>query len=94
MKIENMLDSAHYKHSGGRMNSNELESYVDISLGRIIFNRTMVPRNTCEEFRSVAKIESGGLYMSKIDNFGIYTHFFYKNVVFWLRVTAIRSPSR
>ena len=61
VKIENMLDSSHYKHSGGRMNSNELESYVDVSLGRIIFNRTMVPRNTCEEFRSVAKFETGGL---------------------------------
>ena len=57
------------------MNANELESYVDVRLGRIIFNRTMVPRNTCEEFRSVAKIETGGLYMSKIDNFGIYTYY-------------------
>ena len=57
------------------MNSNELESYVDVSLGRIIFNRTNVPRSTCEEFRSVAKIESGGLCMSKIDNFGIYTYY-------------------
>ena len=40
-KIENMLDSAHYRSTGGRMNENELESYTDVSLGRIIFNRTM-----------------------------------------------------
>ena len=57
------------------MDSNELESYVDVSLGRIIFNRTNVPRRTCEEFRSVAKIESGGLHASKIDNFAIYTYY-------------------
>ena len=75
VKIENMLDSSHYKHSGGKMNSNEMESYVDVSLGRIIFNRTNIPRSTCEEFRSVAKIESGGLYASKIDNFAIYTYY-------------------
>ena len=57
------------------MNSNEIESYVDVSLGRIIFNRTNIPRSTCEEFRSVAKIESGGFYASKIDNFAIYTYY-------------------
>ena len=57
------------------MNSNKMESYVDVSLGRIIFNRTNIPRSTCEEFRSVAKIESGGLYASKIDNFAIYTYY-------------------
>ena len=44
-KIENMLDSSHYMNTGGRMNENELETYTDVSLGRIIFNRTMIPRS-------------------------------------------------
>ena len=62
VNIENMLDNSHYKHTGGKMNTNEMESYVDVSLGRIIFNRTNIPRNSCQEFRTVARIESGGLY--------------------------------
>ena len=41
VNIENMLDNSHYKHTGGKMNTNEMESYVDVSLGRIIFNRTV-----------------------------------------------------
>ena len=51
VKIENMLDNSHYKHTGGKLNTNELESYNDVSLGRIIFNRTNIPRNTSQEFR-------------------------------------------
>ena len=71
-RIENILDSSHYRSTGGRQNENELESYVDVSLGRIIFNRTNIPRHQCEEYKSIARIETGGLYMSKVDNFGIY----------------------
>ena len=74
-KIENMLDSSHYRSTGGRMNENELETYTDVSLGRIIFNRTMIPRSHCEEYKSIAKIETGGLYMSKVDNYGIYAYY-------------------
>ena len=33
VKIENMLDNTHYKHTRGKMNTNEVESYVDVSLG-------------------------------------------------------------
>ena len=57
------------------MNTNEIESYEDVSLGRIIFNRTNIPRDNCQEFRSVARIESGGLYESKLDNFAIYQYY-------------------
>ena len=74
-RIENILDNSHYKSTGGRQNENELESYVDVSLGRIIFNRTNIPRHRCEEYKSIAKIETGGLYMSKVDNFGIYAFY-------------------
>ena len=56
VNIENMLDNSHYKHTGGKMNTNEMESYVDVSLGRIIFDRTNIPCNSCQEFRTVAKI--------------------------------------
>ena len=75
VNIEHMLDNSHYKHTGGKMNTNEMESYVDVSLGRIIFNRTNIPRNTCQEFRSVARIESGGLYHSKIDSYAIFQYY-------------------
>ena len=57
------------------MNTNEVESYVDVSLGRIIFNRTNISRNTCQEFRSITRIESGGLYESKIDNYSIFQYY-------------------
>ena len=49
--IENILDNSHYKSTGGKSNANELESYVDVNLGRIIFNRTNIPRNACQEYR-------------------------------------------
>ena len=75
MEIENILDNSHYKNTGGKKNTNEIESYVDVSLGRIIFNRTNIPRNTCQEYRSVARIESGGLYHSKLDNYAIYQYY-------------------
>ena len=74
-RIENILDSSHYRSSGGKQNQNELESYVDVSLGRILFNRTNIPRHHCEEYKSIARIETGGLYMSKVDNFGIYAFY-------------------
>ena len=46
-EIENILDNSHYKSVGGRRNANELESYVDANIGRIVFNRTSIPRNKC-----------------------------------------------
>ena len=75
VEIENILDNSHYKSTGGKKNKNEMESYVDVNLGRIIFNRTNIPRNTCQEYRSVARIESGGLYHSKLDNYAIYQYY-------------------
>ena len=75
VEIENMLDNSHYKSVGGKRNANELESYVDVNMGRIIFNRTNIPRNTCQEYRSVTKIESGELYHSKLDDYAIYKYF-------------------
>ena len=34
VEIENILDNSHYKSTGGKRNSNEMESYVDVNLGR------------------------------------------------------------
>ena len=75
VEIENILDISHYKSIGGKRNANELDSYVDVKMGRIIFNRTNIPRNTCQEYRSVTKIESGELYHSKLDDYAIYRYF-------------------
>ena len=71
-EIENILDNSHYKSVGGRRNANELESYIDANIGRIIFNRTNIPRDRCQEYRSVTKIEDGELYHSKLDDYAIY----------------------
>ena len=72
--IEDILDSDHYKNVGGKRNINELESYADANIGTVVFNRTNLPRNRCQEFRSIAKIEDGQLFHSKLDKFAIYRY--------------------
>ena len=43
-------------------------------MGTIVFNRTNLPRNKCQELISVAQIEDGQLFHSKIDKFSIYQY--------------------
>ena len=69
--IEEVLDNDHYKSVGGRKNINELESYQDIIVGTVVFNRTRLPRTKCEEIRSIATIENGELLQSKLEKFAI-----------------------
>ena len=69
--IEEVLDKEHYKSVGGRKNINELESYQDIIVGTVVFNRTRLPRTKCEEVRSIATIENGELLQSKLEKFAI-----------------------
>ena len=69
-----LLDNDHYKNVGGKRNINELESYADVNVGTVVFNRTNIPRNRCQEFRSIAKIEDGQLFHSKLDKFAIYRY--------------------
>ena len=52
----------------------ELEGYRDKSVGTIVFNKTTLPQNRCEEFRSVAKITDGLLFRSKLNSFFIYQY--------------------
>ena len=73
-EIEDILDSDHYTNVGGKKNVNELESYIDANVGTIVFNRTSIPRNRCQEYRSVAKIENGELFHSKLDDYAIYRY--------------------
>ena len=73
-EIEDILDSDHYKNVGGKRNINELESYTDANVGTIVFNRTNLPRNRCQEYRSIANIENGQLFHSKLDNYAIYRY--------------------
>ena len=49
-EIEDILDSDHY-NDGVKMIEHELESYTDANVGTIVFNRTDIPRNKCQEFR-------------------------------------------
>ena len=69
--IEDVLDNEHYRSVGGRKNINELESYQDIIIGQVVFNRTGLPRSRCENFRSIATIENGELLQSKLESFSI-----------------------
>ena len=73
-EMENILDSKHYQSIGGRRNANELETYVDANMGRLVFNRTNIPRKKCQEYRSVSKIEDGELFYSKLDDYAIYRY--------------------
>ena len=43
--IEDVLDNEHYRSVRGRKNVNELESYQDIIIGQVVFNRTGLPRS-------------------------------------------------
>ena len=72
--IEEILDNVHYKSVGGKRNINELESYEDVNIGRVVFNRTNLPRHKCEEYRSIAKIDNGELLQSKLERFAIYKY--------------------
>ena len=68
-EIENILDNGHYKKDGVNLVEHELEGYIDANVGTIVFNRTNLPRNKCQEFRSVAQIEDGQCFTQKLINF-------------------------
>ena len=50
---------------------NMLESYRDIVYGTVVFNISGLPRNQCETFRSISKIENGEILQSKLEKFAI-----------------------
>ena len=52
----------------------DLEGYRDAALGTIVFNKTTVPKTSCEEFRLVDKINDGSLYRTKLGKFYIYQY--------------------
>ena len=45
-----------------------------MNIGRVVFNRTNLPRHKCEEYRSIAKIDNGELLQSKLERFAIYKY--------------------
>ena len=63
-----------FSNMGLEIINKDLEGYRNAALGTIVFNRTTVPKTRCEEFRSVAKINDGSLYRSKLDDFYIYKY--------------------
>ena len=69
--IEKIIDQGHYQNIGGRNNVNMLESYRDIVYGTVVFNISGLPRNQCETFRSISKIENGEILQSKLEKFAI-----------------------
>ena len=71
---EEILENSSYKDMGFNLIEYELEGYRDATVGTVVFNRTVLPQNKCQEFRSVAQIPDGLLYQSKVDNFSIYQY--------------------
>ena len=71
---EEILENSSYKDMGFNLIEYELEGYRDAKIGTVVFNRTVLPQNRCEEFRSVAQIPDGLLFQSKVDNFFIYQY--------------------
>ena len=43
-------------------------------MSSVVFNRTRLPRNKCEEYCSIATIENGELLQSKLEKFAIFKY--------------------
>ena len=71
---EEVLENSSYRDMGFNLVKYELEGYRDATVGTVVFDRTVLPQNKCQEFRSVAQIRDGLLYQSKVDNFSIYQY--------------------
>ena len=62
--VEEFLENSSVKDMGFNINEYELEGYKDMSVGTIVFNKTTLPQNRCQHFRSVDKITDGLLFRS------------------------------
>ena len=80
--IEEILDNDHYRSVGGRRNINELESYQDVILGTVVFNRTRLPRSKCEEYRSISKINKNEITFLRGDSCIMQHHMDYEKLIF------------
>ena len=49
----------------------DLEGHYDSALGTLVFNKTGLPTTDCEQYRSIAEIEKGLLFKSKLGEFSI-----------------------
>merc|ERR1711873_27816 len=71
LRREKIIDRSHYKNVGMRNNINMLEAYQDLAYGSVVFNISGLPRNECEAFRSISRIDDGELLKSKLESFSI-----------------------
>ena len=46
---EEILENSSYKDNGFNLVEYELEGYRDATVGTVVFNRTILPRNRCQE---------------------------------------------
>ena len=49
----------------------DLEGHYDSALGTFVFNKTVLQKTECEEYWSMAEIEKGLLFKSKLGEFSI-----------------------
>ena len=80
--VEEILDNDHYRSVGGKRNVNELESYQDVILGTVVFNRTRLPRSKCEEYRSISKINKNEITFLRGDSCIMHHHMDYEKFIF------------
>ena len=71
LRREKIIDRNHYRNVGMRNNINMLEAYQDLAYGTVVFNISGLPRNECEAFRSISRIDDGELLQSKLEKFAI-----------------------
>ena len=71
LRREKIIDRNHYRNVGMRNDVNMLEAYQDLAYGTVVFNISGLPRNECEAFRSISRIDDGELLQSKLEKFAI-----------------------
>ena len=59
------------KNIGIDVINEDLEGHYDSALGTFVFNKSLLPKTECEEYRSIAEIEKGLLFKSKLGEFSI-----------------------
>ena len=59
------------KDMGIDVMNEDLEGHYDSALGTFVFNKTVLPKTECDEYRSMAEIEKGLLFKSKLGEFSI-----------------------
>ena len=73
-KVESSEHKTTVSNIGLDIMNEDLEGHHDSALGTIMFNKTGVPKTECKQYQSVAEIEEGLLFRSKLGDFSIFRY--------------------